>query len=268
MPPYMTAYVLKRHKKEQLNTAAAAAQSHIQNIAASELWGIDEGASEGDWIGSRRRIQPRYAAKKAAYAHQEPVQSDEEAFLDEETGYCHKSKALLQADSQPFEPCLLEANGTTKAPQAVKQAPAIKKAKRRKLKLSQSDEPEAELQPQETAEQASTPKLRPLKLHKFFKMLNTQEAAAASYQQVPTTDPRAMTGHAALSGNSFGQLVNTKRTSVQILQDSAASNLTDLAAQHELEKKLHADATKPPAKRTTSNIQPFTMAKCICQCVE
>jgi hypothetical protein len=91
-------------------------------------------------------------------------------------------------------------------------------------------------------------------------MLNTQQAASAAHQQVPTTDPQAMTGHADLSSIIFGQLDNTKEASVQMLQDAAASTLSDLAAQHELERKLHADATKPPAKSTASKSQPFTMA--------
>ena len=91
-------------------------------------------------------------------------------------------------------------------------------------------------------------------------MLNTQQAASAAHQQVPTTDPQAMTGHAAVTSNLLGQLDNTKKASIQSLQDAAASTLTDLAAQHELEKKFHADAKKPPAKSTASKNQPFTMA--------
>ena len=91
-------------------------------------------------------------------------------------------------------------------------------------------------------------------------MLNTQQAASAAYQQVPTTDPQAMAGHAALSGNIFGQLDNTKKASLQTLQDAATSTLNDLAAQDALEKKLHADSKKPPAKSTASKTQPFTMA--------
>ena len=69
-----------------------------------------------------------------------------------------------------------------------------------------------------------------------------------------------MTGHAAVTSNIFGQLDNTKKASIQTLQDAATSTLNDLAAQHELEKKLHADAKKPPAKSTASKSQPFTMA--------
>ena len=133
-------------------------------------------------------------------------------------------------------------------------------ARSKKLKHSQPDTPQAELQPQKTARQASVSKPKALKLFKFFKMLNTQQAASAAHQQVPTTDSQAMTGHAALSGNIFGQLDTMKRTSVHILKDTAASTLTDVEAQHELERKLHADATKPSAKSTASKTQPFTMA--------
>ena len=97
-------------------------------------------------------------------------------------------------------------------------------------------------------------------------MLNAQQAAsAAAHQQFPTADPQAMTGPAALSGNTFGQLDNTKKASLQTLQDAAASILNDLAAQHALEKKLHADSKKPPAKSPASKTQPF---QCICQYVE
>ncbi len=92
-------------------------------------------------------------------------------------------------------------------------------------------------------------------------MLNAQQAAsAAAHQQFPTTDPQAMTGHAALSDNIFGQLDNTKKASLQTLQDAATSTLNDLAAQHALEKKLRADSKKPPATSTASKTQPFTMA--------
>jgi hypothetical protein len=134
-------------------------------------------------------------------------------------------------------------------------------AKSKKLKHFQPDAPQAELKPQKTAQRASVSKPKALKLPKYFKMLNTQQAAsAAAHQQVPTTDPQAITGHAALSGNIFGQLDNMKRTSVHILKDAAASTLTDLEAQHELERKLHAAATNPPAKSTASKTQLFTMA--------
>ncbi|KAA6416426.1 MAG: hypothetical protein FRX49_13597 [Trebouxia sp. A1-2] len=249
--------LLQKSSREQLNTAAVA-QSHIQNNAASELWDIDDGASEGDCIGNRKRIQPvRYAAKKTAYVDQEPVHSDEEALSDEQTGYYQKSKASLQTDPKPFEPYLLEANGTA---QAVKQAaPAIKEAKSKKLKHSQPGE-QPGLQPQKTARQASVSKPKALKLPRFFKLLNTQQAASAAHQQVPTTDPQAMTGHVAVTCNIFDQLDNTKKPSIQTLQDAATSTLNDLAAQHELEKKLYVDAKKPPAKSTASNSQPFTMA--------
>ncbi len=95
-------------------------------------------------------------------------------------------------------------------------------------------------------------------------MLNAQQAvSAAAHQQFPTTDPQAMTGHAALSGNIFGQLDNTKKASLQTLQDAATSTLNDLAAQHVLEKKLHADSKKPPPKSTASKTQPFTMANAL-----
>ncbi|KAL0045650.1 hypothetical protein WJX82_000668 [Trebouxia sp. C0006] len=156
--------LLQKPSRKQLGTVADP-QRQIQNAAASELWEIDEGAFEGDGIGNRRRIQPaRYAAKKTAYVDQEPVHSDEEAISDEETGYYHKSKALPEADSQPFEPSPLEENGTA---QAVKQAaPAIKKAKTKKRRQSQPDSPQAKLQPQKTARQASVSKPKALKLPK------------------------------------------------------------------------------------------------------
>ena len=132
-------------------------------------------------------------------------------------------------------------------------------AKSKKLKHSQPGE-QPGLQPQKTARQASVSKPKALKLPRFFKLLNTQQAASAAHQQVPTTDPQAMTGHVAVTCNIFDQLDNTKKPSIQTLQDAATSTLNDLAAQHELEKKLYVDAKKPPAKSTASNSQPFTMA--------